>query len=121
MNIQTREDLIADLKSKTFRDAFTSSRVSNTISLQIRAMRQARGWSQVELASRLGTSQNAVYRLESPQYGKHSLATLNRLASIFDVGLAIWFVPFGDVVDRVTNLATADILVQSFDDDPRLH
>jgi transcriptional regulator with XRE-family HTH domain len=120
MRLQSRRDLIADLQSKKFRDAFVSSRVSNTLALQIRAMRQERGWSQAYLAELLGTSQNAVYRLESPQYGKPSITTLKRLASIFDVGLSVWFSPFSKLVDRVTNLSTDDILVPSFDNDPGL-
>ena len=117
MRLQSREDLIADLQSKQFRDAFVSIRVSNTLALQIRAMRQERGWSQAYLAELLGTSQNAVYRLESPQYGRPSITTLKRLASIFDVGLSVWFTTFSKLVDRVTNLATEDILVPSFDND----
>jgi len=117
MSLQSREDLIASLRSKKFRDAFVSSRVSNTLALQIRAMRQERGWTQMYLAELLGTSQNAVWRLESPQYGKYSITTLKRLASIFDVGLAVWLVPFSKLVDRVLYLETEDILVPSFDED----
>jgi transcriptional regulator with XRE-family HTH domain len=117
MSLQSREDLIAKLHEKHYRDAFVSSRVSNTLALQIRAMRQAREWSQAHLAELLGTSQNAVWRLESPQYGKYSITTLKRLASIFDVGLAVWLVPFSKLVDRVINLSTEDILVPSFNDD----
>jgi transcriptional regulator with XRE-family HTH domain len=118
MRLQSRNDQIADLRSKKFRDAFISSQVSNTLALQIRVLRQERGWTQAHLAKLLGTSQNAVYRLESPQYGKYSITTLKRLASIFDVGLAVWLVPFSKLVDRVTNLSTEDILVPSFNDDP---
>src|SRR5919197_4987513 len=118
MRLHSRDELIAKLHSKQFRDAFVSSRVSNTLALQIRVMRQERGWSQSHLAELLGTSQNAVYRLESPQYGKPSITTLKRLASIFDVGLAVWFTPFSKLVDRATNLTTEDILVPSFEDDP---
>jgi transcriptional regulator with XRE-family HTH domain len=121
MSLQSREDLIAELRSKKYRDAFVSARVSNTLALQIRAMRQARGWSQAQLAEALGTSQNAVYRLESPRYGKATVTTLKRLASIFDVGLSVWFVPFSKLVDRVTNLSTEDILVPSFDNDSGFH
>jgi len=120
MRLQSREELVAKLYNKKYREAFISSRISNTLALQIRAMRQERGWSQAHLAKLLGTSQNAVYRLESPQYGKYSITTLRRLASIFDVGLAVWLVPFSKLVDRVTHLSTDDILVPSFDADPGL-
>jgi transcriptional regulator with XRE-family HTH domain len=121
MRLHSRDELIAKLHSKQFRDAFVSSRVSNTLALQIRVMRQEREWSQAQLAELLGTSQNAVWRLESPQYGRHSITTLKRLASIFDVGLAVWFVPFSDLMKRFTNLSTEAILVPSFDNDPGLH
>jgi putative transcriptional regulator len=121
MALQSRADLIANLHSKKSRDAFVSSRVSNTLALQIRVMRQERGWSQAHLAELLGTSQNAVYRLESPQYGKPSITTLKRLASIFDVGLAVWFAPFSKLVDRAIHLTTDDILVPSFENDQGLH
>jgi transcriptional regulator with XRE-family HTH domain len=121
MSLQSSDDLIAKLHNKKYRDAFVSSRVSNTLALQIRTMRQERGWSQAYLAELLGTSQNAVYRLENPQYGKPSLTTLKRLASIFDVGLAVWFIPFSKLVDRIMNLSTEDILVPSFDADPGFH
>jgi transcriptional regulator with XRE-family HTH domain len=121
MDLQSKEDLLASLQSKAFREAFVSSRVSNTLALQIRAMRQERGWSQAYLAERLGTSQNAVWRLESPQYGKHSLTTLKRLAAIFDVGLAVWFLSFGKLVDWVLNLSTEDILVPCFSEDQGIY
>lgn len=117
MRVQTREDLTAKLHDKAYRDALVSSRVSNTLALQVRAMREARGWTQKQLAEALGTSQNAVYRLESPGYGKATVTTLTRLASIFDVGLAVWFIPYSKLLDRVTNLSTEDILVPSFEHD----
>lgn len=119
MSLQSKEDLIEKLHNKEFRDAFVSSRVSNTLVFQIRALRQKRGLSQTQLAKELSTSQNAIYRLESPQYGRPSITTLKKLASLFDVGLAVWFVPFSELVDRFTNLSTESLLVPAFDDDLR--
>ncbi|MBZ5515688.1 MAG: helix-turn-helix domain-containing protein [Acidobacteriia bacterium] len=117
MSLQSKEDLIEKLRNKTFRDAFVSSRVSNTLAFQIRALRQKRGLSQTQLAKDLSTSQNAICRLESPHYGRPSITTLKKLASLFDVGLAVWFVPFSELVDRFTNLSTESLLVPAFDEE----
>jgi transcriptional regulator with XRE-family HTH domain len=117
MSLQSKEDLIEKLRNKKFRDAFITSRVSNTLAFQIRALRQERGLSQTQLAKELSTSQNAICRLESPQYGRPSITTLKKLASLFDVGLAVWFVPFSELVDRFTNLSTESLLVPAFEED----
>jgi len=117
MSLQSKEDLVEKLRTKKFRDAFVSSRVSNTLAFQIRALRQKRDLSQTVLARQLGTSQNAVCRLENPQYGRPSITTLKKLASLFDVGLVVWFVPFSELVDRFTTLSTESLLVPAFDEE----
>lgn len=61
------------------------------------------GWSQPELAKKLGTSQNAISRLEKPDYGKASLTTLKKLAAIYDVGLIVRFAPFSQLADWESN------------------
>lgn len=50
------------------------------VALQIAALRQRAGLSQRELAKRLGTSQQQISRLESPEYEGHSLSMLRRVA-----------------------------------------
>lgn len=66
------------------------------------------GWSQPELAKKLGTSQNAISRLEKPDYGKASLTTLKKLAAIYDVGLIVRFAPFGKLLDWESNTPYTD-------------
>jgi transcriptional regulator with XRE-family HTH domain len=63
-----------------------------TLAWQIRAMREARGWTQGEVATRMGTAQSVVCNLENPAYILHSsLSTLLRLANVFDVALIARF------------------------------
>jgi transcriptional regulator with XRE-family HTH domain len=59
---------------------------------QIRVLRQQRGWSQKELARRLGTTQAAVSRLEDASYGRISFRSLVDLGKAFDVAPVVKFV-----------------------------
>jgi len=55
---------------------------------QMLALRLARGWSQAELARRVGTRQANISRLEAG-LGNPTLNLLKRLAKAFDVELSI--------------------------------
>lgn len=68
------------------------------LALQIRAMRQTRGWTQKEFASKLGTSQSVVSGLEQLRWTNWpTITTLNRVAHVFDVGLIVQFVPWSQL------------------------
>lgn len=85
--------------SKAYRDGYLEEVTRCSLALQIRVLREQRGWSQEELASRMGTSQSAVARYEDADYGRMTVNTLLRLREAFDVGLKIEFVraePVGD-------------------------
>jgi transcriptional regulator with XRE-family HTH domain len=99
------------LDNKKFRDAFVSSRLSQLIAMQVKVLREEMGWTQAELAKKLGTSQNAVYRLENPRYGKHSISTLRKVASVFDVGLVVRFEPYSRMLNWVLSMDNNTILV----------
>jgi len=69
-------------------------------------------------------NQNAISRLENPYYGKSTLTTLKRIASAYDVGLLVEFVPFSRLVDRVSGtphtdngLSPSTMNVQSFEEE----
>jgi len=87
---------------------FVESHVSKAIAFQTQSMRAKKGWTQQELAKRLGSNQNAVYRLENPYYGKQTVTTLRKVASEFDVGLIVLFVPFSQMVDWVSGTPHVD-------------
>jgi transcriptional regulator with XRE-family HTH domain len=117
MSLNSKYKLHAKLKNKAYRDAFVSARISQTLALQARVLRQRAGLSQQELADKLGTSQNAVFRLESPRYGRHTISTLAKVASYFDVGLVIRFAPLSEVVDWTLSLNPESIDIPEFGHD----
>ncbi len=117
MNSNRREQIVKSLRDKEYRDLFVSEQIDTGVAFQIRALRKDRGWSQSELAERVGMTQEGVSRLENPDYGKFTYKTLKRLASAFDVALVARFEPFSRLVDWVVNLSPEDLTVPDFERD----
>lgn len=63
------------------------------IAEQIRLLRTRAGWSQRQLAEKIGTAASVISRLESAEYEGHSLAMLRRIASALHKRVKISFVP----------------------------
>jgi transcriptional regulator with XRE-family HTH domain len=78
-------------------------------------MRDARGWTQSVLAQKLGTTQNAISRLENPRTGKPTVTTLKRIAEVFDVALVVKFAPFSEFVDSISEMSEKSVSVPSYD------
>ncbi|MGB8992960.1 MAG: helix-turn-helix transcriptional regulator [Desulfobaccales bacterium] len=112
------EKLIARLKDKEHRDAFVSARIQVGIPLQIRALREKRGLSQQELADQAGVKQSWIATIENPNYSGFSLKTLLKLASAFEIGLIVEFVPISNLVDRELRLSPESLTPVSFEEDP---
>ncbi len=90
-------------------------------------MRDQTDWTQEQLAEKVGTNQNAISRLENPNYGKATITTLKRIASVFDVALVVRFVPFSQLVDWVSGtpfldrgLSSESLTVPSFEKENRV-
>lgn len=109
------ESTFHQLKNKRARDAYVEAELLNGIAAQIRVLRQQRGWSQKELAAKLGTSQGVVSRLEDPSYGRFSLKTLLHLGSIFDVFLVTRFLPFSQAVPATWGTKPEALEADAFD------
>jgi hypothetical protein len=60
------------------------------------------------LARNVEMNQNAISRLENPNYGKATLTTLRRVARAFDVALIVRFVPFSQLADWVSGTPYID-------------
>jgi transcriptional regulator with XRE-family HTH domain len=102
------------MRNKEYRDSFVSSHISNSISAQIHAMRKAREWTQGELASRCNMQQSRISSLEDPDFENVEIATLQRLASAFDVALSVRFVPFSEIARRASSLTSSDFVVRDY-------
>lgn len=110
-------DIVGELKkSKEYRTAYIAAHVRNGVAFQLRAMREARGWDQREVACRLGNVklQPVISRYENPDYGRFSVSTLLDLAAAFDVALVVRFAPFREVVGWESNLSMRTLNVPSF-------
>jgi ribosome-binding protein aMBF1 (putative translation factor) len=60
---------------------------------KIRALREARGLSQAQLAKALRTQGPAISRIEDADYDGHSLRILRKIADYFDQTLVVSFEP----------------------------
>ncbi len=101
------EELLSKLKDKEYRTAYVESHINNGIAFQIRTLRG--DLTQEELGKRAGMKQEAICRLENPNYGSFTLKTLKQIASAFDVGLIVRFVPFSDLVKWDLNLSSESL------------
>jgi len=102
---------------KTYRDARVASQIRNGLAFQIKALRDAHGWSQRDLGERVGMAQETISLLENPNYGKFTLRTLLRLASTFDVAILVRFGPFSELVNWESHLTADDLAPPSYADD----
>lgn len=103
MSLNSKISLIQRLRrGRDVRARFVDSNISKAIAFQIRALREQRGWSQQRLAEEIGSNQNAIYRAENPNYGKHTITTLKKIAAANDVALAVRFVPYSELIDWVS-------------------
>lgn len=68
------------LQDPDFAERFEKAGEAWDIAIQLAALREEQGLSQKELATRVGTTQQQISRLESPSYEGHSLSMLRRVA-----------------------------------------
>ena len=101
-------------KSKAHRDAFVASEIKVGLPFQIRALRKQRGWNQKQLADLAGMLQPRISAMEQPGGGQLNLETLRKLASAFDVGLLVKFVPFSELAKWSDDFSPDDFAVLSF-------
>ena len=106
--------ILESLASKEYREAFSSD-VGTGIAFQVKLMRENRGWSQSDLADRLGTNHSRISRWENPNYGRYSLTTLKALAAVFDVALLVKFIPFSELVKDLLSISDVSLSPPSYD------
>ncbi len=100
------EQIKDSLKDKEHREAFMDKHIDASLALQIREMRNSRGWTQAELAKRLGVSRVTVAALEShgPKQGQYTMKLMKKVAKIFDVALLVRYAPFSEFIAWVMAL-----------------
>lgn len=117
MSTSVVENLKRQFKDKEFRDAFVEESMTTKLALQIRALREQRGWSQAVLAEKSAMKQARISEVEDPNYGRISVTTLRRLASAFDTALDVAFITFGDALEIAARRDEQKLFVASFAED----
>lgn len=81
-------------QSKGYRQTHMETHLKEFLAAQIKSMRTERGLSQCAFSKLLGTSQTVVSRLENPEYGKFTLATLIGIANKLNIALSVTFMSY---------------------------
>jgi transcriptional regulator with XRE-family HTH domain len=117
LDTSSKEKLFIDAADPEMRRLLVDAQIRNGLPLQIRAMRESRGWTQKALAEKLGTTQNTISRLENPKDSKPSITTLKRIAEAFDVALLVKFTPFSEWVDSIGRMSRKSVAVPGYDEE----
>ena len=88
------------LKDKEFKEGYEEEQLALELAQKISQLRKAKRLTQAELAERMGTSQQAVSRIESGTYEGFSIKTLEKVAAATHTRLAIDFHSKGKRLDQ---------------------
>jgi transcriptional regulator with XRE-family HTH domain len=102
---------------KAYRDGYVGAHISNTVASQITKLRTAHGWTQTQLAEHTGMKQSRISALEDPNWENVEVATLQRIASAYDVALTVRFVPFSALAEWASTLSDDKLLVPTYDEE----
>lgn len=121
MTTLTKEAILNTWKDKEVRHAIAVEHVKEGIHFQLHALREARGWTQAELARKAKMAQERISVLEDPNYDfLPKIQTLQRLADVFDVPLIVRFGTWAELLDWETNLSPDALAPPEFDRDEKL-
>jgi transcriptional regulator with XRE-family HTH domain len=115
---EIRKGLADELRDPEARRDYADEFLSSYIALQIKTLRQQRGWSQEELARRSGMKQSRISAMEQADYSGWNLRTLQRLAAAFDLAFVAGFESFGRMLDSMTSISRTTLERPSFEEDP---
>jgi DNA-binding XRE family transcriptional regulator len=92
-NVRTFQGrLREDMKDPEFKKCYQEERQALKLAMQIAELRERKGLSQQELAKLMGTSQQAISRIESGEYEGFTLKTLEKIAEATGMRVKIEFV-----------------------------
>jgi len=87
-----RSRLREDLKDPGFKAHYQEERQALKLAMKIAKLREKKGLSQQQMAKLMGTSQQAVSRIESGEYEGFTLKTLEKIAEATGTKVKIEFV-----------------------------
>ena len=87
-----RSRLREDLKDPEFKTHYREERQALKLAMKIAKLREKKGLSQQQMAKLMGTSQQAISRIESGEYEGFTLKTLEKIAEATGTKVKIEFV-----------------------------
>jgi len=81
-----------DIKDPEFRAHYEEEKQALMLAIKISELREKKGLSQQQLAKLMGTSQQAISRIESGEYEGFTLKTLEKIAESTGMRVKIEFV-----------------------------
>jgi len=87
-----RSRLSEDLKDPEFKAHYQEERQALKLAMKIAKLREKKGLSQQQMAKLMGTSQQAISRIESGDYEGFTLKTLEKIAEATGTRVKIEFV-----------------------------
>jgi DNA-binding XRE family transcriptional regulator len=87
-----RSRLREELKDPEFKALYREERRALQLALKVAKLREKKGLTQQQLAKLMGTSQQAISRIESGEYEGFTLKTLEKIAEATGTRLKIEFV-----------------------------
>jgi len=87
-----RSRLREDLKDPEFKTHYQEERQALKLAMKIAKLREKKGLSQQQMAKLMGTSQQAISRIESGEYEGFTLKTLEKIAEATGTKAKIEFV-----------------------------
>lgn len=87
-----RSRLSEDLKDPDFKAHYQEERQALKLAMKIAKLREKKGLSQQQMAKLMGTSQQAISRIESGDYEGFTLKTLEKIAEATGTRVKIEFV-----------------------------
>jgi transcriptional regulator with XRE-family HTH domain len=115
---ESRDILREEFQDPEYRHAYAEDFLNTKIATQIRVLREQRGWTQADLAEKIGTKQAGVSRLENVNYSGWKIETLKRIARAFDVAFNAGFEAFGKLLDEAEEFGRQSLEKPSFEADP---
>jgi len=82
-----------DIKDPEFKAHYEEEKQALMLAIKIVELRKKKGLSQQQLAKLMGTSQQAISRIESGEYEGFTLKTLEKIAESTGMRIRIEFVP----------------------------
>jgi transcriptional regulator with XRE-family HTH domain len=114
---ESRSTLKQEFLDKEYRHAYAEDFLNTKIATQIRVLREQRGWTQAELAKRIGTKQAGVARLENVNYSSWKIETLRKIARAFDLRFSGGWETFGSFLDELEQFSRKSLERPSFEED----